>query len=425
MKLKIFSLILVVTSLISFSACSLNKDNIFINGQVEETIEVNTTFIDKGVSYPNNLTLITDGEINTSILGRQEITYKIYSSDGELVKELHRFVTVIDTIAPTFVAITNKTYYVGFNYAISDFVSEYRDNYNNNSSITTSSNNFIFTTAGQHNVNITFTDSSNNSTIYATRDLATIYSRMNRFNPDEICYVVDNRQGMYFKQVFRSSYKSGLVKDSTELNFYGFGTMNGSDGKPFKTRDGGVMELRQLISMVEDVTYTKLKETIVGEERRTLAGKLAIAVLKYADLLPLRNTDYIFDVEKFASLEGKTGPYILYTAVRINSIFSKLDEVKENYTIKGIYSDEELNIYIKIIELTKTIDAAFNEKTLSYICDYLFNLANLYNKFYSEHNILNEEDENKKETYLALSKLTYSVIEKLLNVLAIDMIDKM
>ena len=263
------------------------------------------------------------------------------------------------------------------------------------------------------------------STIYATRDLATIYSRMERFNPDEICYVVDNRQGMYFKQVFRSSYKSGLVKESTELNFYGFGTMNGSDGKPFKTRDGGVMELRQLVSMVEDVTYTKLKETIVGEERRELAGKLAIAVLKYADLLPLRNTDYIFDVDKFSSLEGKTGPYILYTAVRINSIFSKLESKKDKYDIKGIYSDEELNIYLKLVELTKTIDAAFNEKTLSYICDYLFNLANLYNKFYSEHNILNEEDENKKETYLALSQLTYSVIEKLLNVLAIDMIDKM
>ena len=138
------------------------------------------------------------------------------------------------------------------------------------------------------------------STIYATRDLATIYSRMERFNPDEICSVVDNRQGMYFKQVFRSSYKSGLVKEDTELNFYGFGTMNGSDGKPFKTRDGGVMELRQLISMVSDVTYTKLKETIVGEERKELADKLAIAVLKYADLSPLRNTDYIFDVDKFS-----------------------------------------------------------------------------------------------------------------------------
>lgn len=263
------------------------------------------------------------------------------------------------------------------------------------------------------------------STIYATRDLATIYSRVERFNPDEICYVVDNRQGLYFKQVFRASYKSGLVRDDVELNYYGFGTMNGSDGKPFKTRDGGVMELSNLISMVEEVTYTKLKENIVGKEREEIAKKLAIAVLKYGDLLPLRSTDYIFDVDKFSALEGKTGPYILYTAVRINSIFSKLSILKDDYTIKGIYSEEELNLYVKLIELTKTIDTSFNEKALSYICDYLFNLANLYNKFYSEHNILNETDEDKKETYLALSKLVYKVIEKLLNVLAIDMIDKM
>lgn len=263
------------------------------------------------------------------------------------------------------------------------------------------------------------------ATIYATRELATIYSRMKRFNPDEICYVVDNRQSLYFDQVFRASYKSKLVSKDTELNFYGFGTMNGVDGKPFKTRDGGVMELETLISLVKDVTYTKLKESIIGKERDELADKLAIAVLKYADLSPLRNTDYVFDIEKFSSLEGKTGPYILYTAVRINSIFSKLNDDKNDYLIKGIYSDEELNIYVKLIELTKVIDNAFNEKSLSYICDYLFNLANLYNKFYSEHNIINETDNDKKESYLGLSKLTYNVIKELLNVLAIDMIEKM
>ena len=263
------------------------------------------------------------------------------------------------------------------------------------------------------------------ATIYATRDLATIFSRVLRFNPDEICYVVDNRQSLYFKQVFRASYKSKIVKNDTELNFYGFGTMNGSDGKPFKTRDGGVMQLRDLVSMVEDVTYTKLKENIVGEERKNLASKLAIAVLKYADLSPLRTTDYVFDVDKFSSLEGKTGPYILYTAVRINSIFNKLDKKSDNYQIKGIYSEEESNIYVKIVELTKTIDIAYIEKNTGVICDYLFNLANLYNKFYSDHNILNEENKDKKESYLALSKLVYNVIKKLLDVLAIEMIDKM
>ena len=138
-----------------------------------------------------------------------------------------------------------------------------------------------------------------------------------------------------------------------------------------------------LISLVKDVTFTKLKENIVGEERKILADKLAIAVLKYADLCPLRNTDYVFDIDKFSSLEGKTGPYILYTAVRINSIFSKLGDTVSDFKIKGIYSEEEINLYIKLVELTKVIDNSFSEKTLSYICDYLFNLANLYNKFYS------------------------------------------
>jgi len=228
MKLKIFTLILVVTSLISFSACSSNKDNIFINGQVEETIEVNTTFIDKGVSYPNNLTLITDGEINTSILGRQEITYKIYSSDGELVKEMHRFVTVIDTIAPTFVAITNKTYYVGFNYAISDFVSEYSDNYNNNSSITTSSNNFIFTTAGQHNVNITFTDSSNNSTVYATSINAVL-------DIEKLIYEV------YKNQTYKiSSGDTGIGSHYTSVNI--------SSGKSFSYYDSGSLHYLETVT---------------------------------------------------------------------------------------------------------------------------------------------------------------------------------
>ena len=263
------------------------------------------------------------------------------------------------------------------------------------------------------------------ATIYATRDLATIYSRVQRFDLDEICYVVDNRQSLYFKQVFRASHKSTLVKPTTELNFYGFGTMNGTDGKPFKTRDGGVMELGNLISLVKDVTYTKLKENITGSQRDELAAKLAIAVLKYADLMPLRNTDYVFDVDKFSALEGKTGPYILYTAVRINSIFSKLDEDKRQYKIKGVYSEEELNLYIKLVELTRVIDNSFNEKSLSYICDYLYNLANLYNKFYAEHNILNEQDNDKKESYLSLSKLIYNVIKSLLDVLAIDMIDRM
>ena len=168
MKIRILALIFSLCLLFSFSACSSNENKIFINGNVKETIEVNTTFEDKGVSYPKDLTLITDGSIDTSKLGRQEIKYMVYSSDGELVKEMHRFVTVVDTTAPTYVVADSKTYYVGFNYTINDFISEYSDNYNDQSTIVISNNNFIFTSAGQHKVSITFTDSSNNSASYTT-----------------------------------------------------------------------------------------------------------------------------------------------------------------------------------------------------------------------------------------------------------------
>ena len=263
------------------------------------------------------------------------------------------------------------------------------------------------------------------ATIYATRDLATMYSRTIRFNPDEIWYVVDKRQGMYFEQCFRAAHKAGLVKDTTKLEFFGFGTLNGKDGKPFKTRDGGVMTLNSFIDMVKEIADSKLKDEIQGPQREELIEKIAVAILKYGDLLPVRNTDYNFDLDKFSSVEGKTGPYILYTAVRINSIFAKLKETSKEYKIKNVYSDEELNIYVKLVELTRVLDNSFNEKTLSYICDYLFSLSNLYNKFYAEHNIINETDSDKKETYLALSKLTYNVIKSLLDILAIDVIDRM
>ena len=262
------------------------------------------------------------------------------------------------------------------------------------------------------------------STIYATRDLATMHSRMTRFNPDEMWYFTDKRQGMYFEQCFRAAYKSGLVKEDTKLEFYGFGTMNGKDGKPFKTRDGGVMTLDSLIEMVKEVADTKLKDDVKGKEREDLVNKITVAILKFGDLLPVRNTDYNFDLDKVSSVEGKTGPYILYTAVRIKSIFNKLDNVSDA-KISVISSKEEENIIIKLIELTKNLKSAYDEKNTGVICDYLFNLCNLYNKFYSEHNIVNEKDEKVKESWVALSKLVYQVIEKLLDILAIEIPDRM
>ena len=260
------------------------------------------------------------------------------------------------------------------------------------------------------------------ATIYATRDLATIYSRVKLYNPDEIWYIVDARQSLYFEQVFRASYKSKLVRDDVKLAHYWFGTMNGSDGKPFKTRDGGVASLDGLISDVKNKLLTKL-DKYNEEEKNNIADILTVATIKYADLLPYRTTDYIFDIDKITSFEGKTGPYVLYTMVRIKSILNKIEN-KDNI-IRGIYSDSERNIYIKLLELSRVLNKAYNEKTLSYVCEYLFDLCSLFNKFYGETSILNESDNEKKESYITLLNLMYNVGSKLLNILAIDIPDKM
>ena len=260
------------------------------------------------------------------------------------------------------------------------------------------------------------------ATIYATRDLATIYSRVKKYNPDEIWYIVDARQAMYFEQVFRASYKSHLVRDDVKLAHYWFGTMNGSDGKPFKTRDGGVMSLDMLVNQVKEKLLAKL-DKYTEEEKKNIADVLTVATIKYADLLPYRTTDFIFDIDKITSFEGKTGPYVLYTMVRIKSILDKVNI--DNPSIKSIYSETERNIYIKLLELAKTLTKSYNEKTLSYICEYLFELCSLFNKFYGECNIINEKDMSKKESYVALLNLLYNTGNMLLNILAIEVPDKM
>ena len=261
------------------------------------------------------------------------------------------------------------------------------------------------------------------ATIYATRDLATIFSRVEKFNPDEIWYVVDMRQAMYFEQVFRASYKSGLVREDVKLAHYWNGTMNGKDGKPFKTRDGGVLELNTLLNQIKTELNKKMDRFEDGEEKDKIIDKLTVATIKFADLLPYRTTDYIFDLEKFSSFEGKTGPYILYTMVRIKSILDKVGIDSEN--IKAIYGNTERDIYIKLLELSKMLKKAYDEKTLSYICEYVFDLCSLFNKFYSEGNIINETDIDKKTSYIALLKLLYNTCEKLLDILAIEIPDKM
>lgn len=261
------------------------------------------------------------------------------------------------------------------------------------------------------------------SSIYATRDLATIYNRINLYNPDEIWYVVDMRQSMYFEQVFRASYKSKLVKENCKLNYYGFGTMNGKDKKPFKTRDGGVLQLNDLIKMIKDELSKRISSSSSEEEKEEILNKLTVATIKFADLLPYRTTDYIFDLEKFCSFEGKTGPYILYSMVRIKSILNKVDY--KSFSIHDIYSDSERKIYVKLLSLSKILNKSYNEKTLSYICEYLYELCSIFNKFYSETNIINETNNERKETYITLLHLILNICTTLLDVLAIEIPDKM
>ena len=261
------------------------------------------------------------------------------------------------------------------------------------------------------------------ASIYATRDLATIYDRINKFNPDEMWYFVDSRQSLYFNQVFRACHKTNLVRDDVVLSHYGFGTMNGSDGKPFKTRNGGVLQLSDFISKVKDKLSKKMDNFENEEEKNSILDILTAATIKIADLLPYRTTDYIFDIEKFCSFEGKTGPYVLYTMVRINSILNKAGI--SNYKIHSIYGETEKDIYIKLLEISKMLHKAYDEKTTSYICEYLFELCSLFNKFYGECNILNEQYTDKKETYLALLQLLYTVGSKLLDILAIKIPSKM
>ena len=265
---------------------------------------------------------------------------------------------------------------------------------------------------------------SNGTTLYATRELATITSRIKRFNPNEIWYIVDMRQGLYFEQVFRASYKTGLVPKSTVLEYYGFGTMNGADGKPFKTRDGNAATLKGLIKSVKEEILTHMNKDMDNKEET--AEKIAIATIKYADFLPNRTTDYIFEPSKFIDVEGKTGPYILYNTIRMKSILKKAEEQGLNYS--NYYNEPtgtEKEIILLLMEKNSILHKAYNNKDLSPIADYLYNLTSLYSRFYEKHHILTESDEKTRESWLTLTKLVKETNEELLNILAIDVPEKM
>ena len=266
---------------------------------------------------------------------------------------------------------------------------------------------------------------SNGTISYATTDLATILQRQKQYHPDEIWYCTDARQELHFTQVFRSACKAHLVDEDQKLDWFGFGTMNGSDGKPFKTRDGGVMSLKGLIDLVNEETLKRInKDTVSEEEKDKVARTVAIATLKYADFIPYRGTDYIFELEKFADLEGKTGPYLLYSTIRMKSLLAKAKELTQD-TSKVVSTKTEKDIVLTILNLPNILNKALDSKSLNDIAEYIYKLTSLYNKFYSENKIITEEDLEKRESWLVLTNIVYNINMMLLDVLGIPVPEKM
>ena len=266
---------------------------------------------------------------------------------------------------------------------------------------------------------------SNGTLSYETTDLATILERKKNYNPDEIWYLTDARQELHFIQVFRAAKKAKLVNDDIKLVWFGFGTMNGKDGKPFKTRDGGVMSLKGLINLIYDETIKRINpETVSADEKEKVAKTVAIAALKYADFLPYRGTDYIFEVEKFADLEGKTGPYLLYSTIRMKSLLNKAKDIKQEKATT-ITTATEREIILNLLSLPRVLDKALEAKSLNDIAEYLYKLTSQYNKFYSENKIITEENEYIRESWLILTTVVYNINMLLLNTLGISVPEKM
>ena len=277
---------------------------------------------------------------------------------------------------------------------------------------------------------------SDGASLYNTTDLATMVWRMKDYNPDEIIYVVDKRQELYFTQVFRCARKTGIVKPETELKFLGFGTMNGKDGRPFKTRDGGVMRLEHLISGINEEMLAKIQENqktkenlgISTEEAENTAKMVALAAIKYGDLSNQASKDYIFDIDRFTSFEGNTGPYILYTIVRIKSILNKyhgLGKDDSGAVIEAAHSKSEKDLMLELSKFNAVRESAFEETAPHKICSYIYDLANAFNSFYHGTKIMSEENETVQKSYIRLLELTKSVLETCIDVLGFSAPERM
>lgn len=267
---------------------------------------------------------------------------------------------------------------------------------------------------------------SNGATLYATRELATMVSRVKRFNPDEMWYLTDLRQGLYFEQVFRAAHKTKIVSDDTKLEFFGFGTMNGPDGKPFKTRDGGALSLKSLLKEVKEEVENHSHNLENEENKDGIIEQIAVAAIKYADLLSNRTTDYIFDPKKFVDVEGKTGPYLLYTTIRMKSLLKKAKENNLDYSKYTKISEEvEKELITLLLAKNKVLHKAYDTKELNVISDYLYQLTSTYSKFYEKCHVLTEKDKNIQENWLLLTKNVYDTNVELLTILGIEIPEKM
>ena len=276
---------------------------------------------------------------------------------------------------------------------------------------------------------------SDGASLYSTTDLATIVMRMQDYNPDAIIYLTDQRQSMHFVQVFRCARKTGLVGPDVELTHIGFGTMNGKDGKPFKTRDGGVMRLEYLLDEINEEMLKKITENqkekenldISEEEAKQTAKTVALAAVKYGDLSNQASKDYCFDIERFTSFEGNTGPYILYTIVRIKSILKKYTAKNSlpDAQILGAHSASEKNLMLVLSRFNAMMENAYEEKAPHKICAYIYELANAFNGFYHETKILSEEDFKVQASYIGLLVLTKNILETCIDVLGFSAPDRM
>jgi len=274
-------------------------------------------------------------------------------------------------------------------------------------------------------------EKSDGAVLYGTTDLATIQQRVQALAAEVILYVVDNRQSLHFEQVFRAAHKTGIAPESVGLEHLGFGTMNGQDGKPFKTRTGGVMKLRSLIDMITDKARERLEEVKMAQEyppaeKEAIARMVGVATLKFADLSNQRTGDYIFDLERFSAFEGRTGPYLLYTVARTKSILRKaVDEALTFGPLQEPVDEDERDLLLKLLELPDVVELAFAQRMPHHLCEYAYTLATSFNRFYHKHHILSEADPAQQASWLALTDCVVGTLALVLDLLGIPVPERM